>query len=152
MNIIKKQEIFDTWRLEIDNRINNWKNNLLRNNQDLRTDYSIASLIELERNLIINYDISSLKNENHYQVLDACASYIGETIIRLLPDSKWHIYLDDVSNVDYGLPCVVTLYSGSISVHYLLREILSHKDGHVLKNRIEKILTYDKFIREQLRS
>lgn len=149
---IQKQEAFDIWKSEIQKRINDWKNTLLEEGQNLKLDYSQKSLIDLERYLTANYSLKSLENKKHNKELDACASYIGESMLKLIPHSKWHIYLDDMSNVYYGLPCIKTLYSGSISVHHLLREILTENDGEVLKKRIEKVSTYEKTINEQLKS
>lgn len=151
MDSIQKQETFDIWKSKISERINDWKGVLSKSNQKFDIDYSRKSLIDLENYLIANYNLSSLEEKEQNRILDACVSYMGEIMLKLIPDSKWDIYLDDISNVYYGLPCIVTLYSGSISVHFMLREILTQNDGKVLKSRIDKILTFENTIKKQLK-
>ena len=152
MDSTQKQETFDIWKSEIKKRISDWKNSLAKGNQNLNTDYSLDSLIELEKYLNTNYNLGSLKDKAQNKVLDGCVSYIGETFLKLIPESKWHIYLDDTSNVYYGLPCILTKYSGAISVHYLLREILTKTSGNILVDRIEAVLDSEKEIRDLLKN
>jgi len=151
MNTIEKKEVFDIWLANIDERISDWKNLVLKDAQYLVFDYTQESLKEMEKFLLTNYTFNSLEDENFYKDLDACVSYIGETMRKILPGSKWHIYLEDDSNVDFGLPCILTLYSGPLTVHHLLIDIFREKNGNVLVERINKVLAYESLIREQLK-
>ena len=147
-----KQASFDVWKSEMKQRIKAWASTKDDYGFDFKADYSIVSLIEMERLLIKYFNVKSLENKENNVFLDGCVSYIGEVIIRLLPESKWHIYLDDICNVYYGMPCVLTPYSGAIAVHYLLREILTENNGKVLEDRLERVVSYDKEIRQVLRN
>ena len=151
-DILEQQKTFDNWKDKIKNRINDWKNELLQNEKTLSLDYSLESLNEIERILIKNYTLSSIENKDNNTELDGFVSYIGETLLNLIEDAEWGIYLDDKTNIFYGLPCVITKYSGSISVHFYLRSILTERTGNVLNTNVNKLLSYDNFIREQLKS
>lgn len=152
MDTTRRQKTFDIWKSEISERISDWKNSLSKGNKKLTTDYSLDSLTELEKYLNTYFNLNSLEDKAQNKVLDGCVSYIGETLLKLIPESKWHIYLDDTTNIYYGLPCILTPYSGSISVHYLLREIFRQKNNKVLQSRLEKVLNKDKRIRDLLKN
>lgn len=143
-----EREKFERWRAEMSNRIDEWIES--HDLCDLNLDFSVNSLENLEDFLINSYTIEDLDDEINRPKLDAAVSYIGETIINSLGESRWIIYLDDESNIYYGLPCVLTKYSGAVSVHLLLKEILEARSGKVLESRINKIMSYENLIVAQL--
>lgn len=143
-----KRKKFESWIAGISNRIDEWIECFPPGN--LSFDFSIESLENLEGFLLSNYVVEDLENEVKRKELDGAVSYIGETIINVLRGAKWVIYLDDESNIYFGLPCVLTKYSGAVSVHLLLKEILEAKTDKVLVNRLNKIISYEKLIVDQL--
>jgi len=147
----QQEEIFEIWKENTFIRIDNWKETLKRNSLEIELNYSTKSLCKLEKYILSKYTESDLQNKKSNLELDAIASYIGETYIELIPESKWGIYARDETNVYYNLPCIFTKYSGSISVHFLLRDILSKRINDVLEVRLNKILEKDKRIREHLK-
>lgn len=143
-----KKIMFESWIAGISNRIDEWIECV--SPSDLSFDFSLESLGDLERFLLGNYEVEDLENKANRKELDGAVSYIGETIVNVLRESKWVIYLDDESNIYFGLPCVLTKYSGAVAVHLLLKEILEAKTGKVLANRLNKIKSYENLIRAQL--
>ncbi len=83
--MIEKQETFDIWKRNVGSRILRWKSGLSPEDRNLFQDYSAASLGHLERYILANYSLASLRDKQSNPVLDACVSYFGETIINLLP-------------------------------------------------------------------
>ncbi len=143
-----KEKKFESWIAGMSNRIDEWIECVPPS--DLSFNFSIESLDNLERFLIDNYAVEDLENEANRMALDGAVSYIGETIINVLRESRWVIYLDDESNIYFGLPCVLTKYSGAVAVHLLLKEILEAKTGKVLTSRLNKIISYENLIVAQL--
>ena len=143
-----KRKKFESWIAGMSNRIDEWIECVPPS--DLSFDFSIESLDKLEQFLLSNYAVEDLENEAKRMELDGAVSYIGETIINVLREARWVIYLDDESNIYFGLPCVLTKYSGALSIHLLLKEILEAKTGKVLTNRLDKIISYENLIIAQL--
>ena len=144
----QKEETFEIWKENTFTRIDNWKKSFDVNYMKIKLDYSIKSLSELEKYILSEYSEADLKNKKNNLALDGIASYIGETFIELIPESKWGIYARDKSNIYYNLPCIFTEYSGSISVHFLLRDILSKRRSEVLETRLNKVLKNDERFRQ----
>ncbi|MBO0593945.1 hypothetical protein I2486_21305 [Cellulophaga sp. E16_2] len=147
----QQEETFETWKENTFIRIDNWKETLKKDSLKIELNYSTKSLCKLEKYVLSEYTEFDLQNKKRNLELDAIASYIGETFIELIPESKWGIYARDKTNIYYNLPCIFTKYSGSISVHYLLREILSERINDVLEIRLNKILEKDKRIRKHIK-
>jgi hypothetical protein len=147
----QKEEVFKTWKENTFIRIDNWKETSKENNMKIELNYSTKSLSEIEKYALSEYTESDLENKKNNLELDAIVSYIGETYIKLIPESKWGIYASDKTNIYYNLPCIMTKYSGSISVHFLLREMLSKRTNNVLEIRLNKALEKDKRIREHIK-
>ncbi|EWH08344.1 hypothetical protein KLA_17584 [Cellulophaga geojensis KL-A] len=144
----QKEETFEIWKKNTFTRIDNWKKTVDVSDMKIKLDYSIKSLSELEKYILSKYSEVDLKNQKNNLVLDAIASYIGESFIGIIPESKWGIYAKDKTNVYYGLPCVFTKYSGSISVHFQLRNILRARTNKVLETHLNKVLKKDEKFRQ----
>ena len=147
----QKEKIFESWKENTSSRIKNWKEGLLDKEEKLDLNFSESSLSRLENYIISKYSLIDLKNKEKNTELDGIVSYMGETLIRLIPESKWIIYTEDKTNVYYNLPCVYTKYSGSISVHFLLREILNAKTFDTIETRLKAVLKCDEEIRKHLK-
>ncbi|ADY30183.1 hypothetical protein [Cellulophaga lytica] len=147
----QKEKIFKQWKENTSSRIENWKKGLIDKEEELVLDFSESSLSSLENHIISKYSLVDLKNKEKNNELDGIVSYMGETLIRLIPESKWIIYTEDKTNVYYNLPCVYTKYSGSISVHFLLREILNAKTFDIIETRLKAVLKCDEEIRKHLK-
>ncbi|MBO0593946.1 hypothetical protein I2486_21310 [Cellulophaga sp. E16_2] len=147
----QKEKIFENWKENISNRIKSWKEGIIDKEEKLKLDFSENSLSRLENYIISKYTSIDLKNQEKNTELDGIASYLGETLILLIPESKWIIYTEDKTNVYYNLPCVYTKYSGSISVHFLLREILNAKTSDIIETRLKAVLKCDEEIRKHLK-
>ncbi|QXP53585.1 hypothetical protein [Cellulophaga sp. HaHa_2_1] len=147
----QKEKIFEQWKENTSSRIENWKKGLIDKEEELELDFSESSLSSLENHIISKYSPVDLKNKEKNNELDGIVSYMGETLIRLIPESKWIIYTEDKTNVYYNLPCVYTKYSGSISVHFLLREILNAKTFDIIETRLKAVLKCDEEIRKHLK-
>ncbi|WP_282133853.1 hypothetical protein [Cellulophaga baltica] len=146
----QKEKQFENWKKNTSSRIKSWKKGLIDDDEKLELDFSENSLFKLENYIISKYSPIDLKNQEKNIELDGIVSYIGETLIRLLPESKWIIYTKDKTNVYYNLPCVNTKYSGSISVHFLLREILNAKTFDIIETRLKAVRKCDEEIRKHL--
>ncbi|MDF4223554.1 hypothetical protein PXC01_18300 [Maribacter sp. M208] len=146
----QKEKQFENWKKNTSSRIKSWKKGLIDDDEKLELDFSENSLFKLENYIISKYSPIDLKNQEKNIELDGIVSYIGETLIRLLPESKWIIYTKDKTNVYYNLPCVNTKYSGSISVHFLLREILNAKTFDIIETRLKAVRKCDEEIRNHL--
>ena len=147
----QKEKIFENWKENISNRIKSWKEGIIDKEEKLKLDFSENSLSRLENYIISKYTSIDLKNQEKNTELDGLVSYLGETLILLIPESKWIIYTEDKTNVYYNLPCVYTKYSGSISVHFLLREILNAKTSDIIETRLKAVLKCDEEIRKHLK-
>ncbi len=150
LNIEERRSTFEVWQKELPLRIQKWEEFLKSLNVELCLDYSKESLSELERILLDKYDSNAYKEKILNTELDGAASYIGESIKALIPGSDWTIFLDDETNIYFGLPCVLTNYSGAISIHFLIREILTERSGNVLNERLKAVIDYESFIKSQL--
>ncbi len=142
----ERQKTFKIWLSELDHRIQEWIIRLDDLKLDLNLDYSEESLQRVESFLLKHYDASALSDKSMNVELDAVVSYIGETMKRLIEGARWKIYLDDDTNLFFGLPCILTKYSGAISIHLLLREILTSRSGDILEKRLQKVLAYQMMI------
>ena len=147
----QKEKIFENWKENTSNRIKSWKEGIIDKEEKLKLDFSEKSLSRLENYIISKYTSIDLKNQEKNTELDGIVSYLGETLIHLIPESKWIIYTEDKTNVYYNLPCVYTKYSGSISVHFLLREILNAKTSDIIETRLKAVLKCDEEIRKHLK-
>jgi len=148
---MQSEKVFKIWTHATKEKIEVWRQNLIHNGVKSNLDFTLDSLQWVEEYLLNNYTIDCLKDQSYYQELDRIVSYIGETIKKLMTNSIWKIFLDDSSNLYYGLPTILTKYSGAISPHFLIREILTLKTNDVLITRIQKAQSYEKLIYDQLK-
>lgn len=105
--------------------------------------FDLESIQFIESYLLENYTKEKFDSTSDKSELDAIAAFVGEVIYVLLPDCKWLIDKEDKSNVYFNLPVVQTRYSGQVSVHMLVKEVIYKRTGSVLATRIQKITDYD---------
>ena len=85
--MVYTQEAFNEWIKEIPEKLNKVIGEFAKKN-NLKLDYSIASLDALEKWILKNYDVATdLKDDE--EILDMLALYVGETYIKHI-GGEWH--------------------------------------------------------------
>ena len=78
----------------------------LRGENNLKLDYSIKSLDELEKWILCNYkEVNDLIEDR--KILDYLTVYIGETFRKYI-GGKWVIDLENKKNVFYSMPVLTS--------------------------------------------
>ncbi|WP_010183021.1 hypothetical protein [Aquimarina agarilytica] len=95
---IERKENFECWITSLPDQIQELKNNVPFETSN-GLDESLKSL-----DIIENYIIEFLKSESGKNILNNLASYIAATINGLIPKLKWHIEVEDESDIYYCLP------------------------------------------------
>lgn len=125
------REVFDEWTTFIEDRVDEWSANAPKEiNEAL--DYSPESLKVVEKYILDNYDKESLSIPENKIAIDALISYYAETFRRNLPNSIWHIELEDESSIDFNLPCIKTPIGTVIPLYYLFRRVIAKNKGTFL--------------------
>ncbi len=103
-------------------------------------DYCPESLKEIERYILEKYNKENLGDSENKIEIDALVSYYGETIRRNIPNSTWHIELDDETDAYYNSPAVKPPIGLHIGLYYVLKRIIHKKTGTFLYNRYIKTI------------
>ena len=97
--MIKTREEFEHWLFEMDDKLNMFFDSLSISS---RLDYSEASLIDIEKWVLIHYEsIEKLQSDSH--IFDLLAIYIGEVFRKNL-NTTWDIILNDPEYAYYQVP------------------------------------------------
>ena len=98
------QDDFEDWIILIDFKMDFFTGEFVKE-QNLKLDYSIESLDELEGWILANYkEVNDLIADR--KMLDYLTVYVGETIRKNL-GGKWVIDLENKENVFYSMPVVI---------------------------------------------
>ena len=98
------QDDFEDWIILIDFKMDYFTGEFVKE-QNLKLDYSIESLDELEGWILANYkEVNDLIADR--KMLDYLTVYVGETIRKNL-GGKWVIDLENKENVFYSMPVVI---------------------------------------------
>ena len=98
------QDDFEDWIILIDFKMDYFTGEFAKE-QNLKLDYSIESLDELEGWILANYkEVNDLIADR--KMLDYLTVYVGETIRKNL-GGKWVIDLENKENVFYSMPVVI---------------------------------------------
>lgn len=127
-----KKEGFEWWITCLPDRIEE-----LQQKVEIPLNESLDSLDDIEKFIIENFSVEFLKSNEGKEVLDQLASYIGSTIKKLVPNSKWHIELEDESDIYYSIPSLRSDNHPAISPYILPITIASKKKEGLLRRKIE---------------
>jgi len=138
-----KQETFIEWTTFIEDRVNEWSTTapkeIVKN-----LDYSPESLKVIEQYILSKYTKETLGNSENKIEIDALVSYYGETLRRNIPNSIWHIELDDETSVDFNTPSVKAPIGPQLGLYYLLKRLVVKNKGTFLYDMYVKMLDMNK--------
>jgi len=92
-------------------------------------DYSISSLDILEKYLLEHSSFEKIQNDT--ELWDCCASYLGKTYKRNVPNSKWVVELDNKNNVFFGIPILRISNLIDFEPHSYVSTALNRKKGNL---------------------
>jgi hypothetical protein len=106
------QENFQEWIFLIGDKMDSFTEDFASEN-NLNLDYSIHSLDEIEKWIIVTYPtINSLREDN--KILDLLTIYIGETFRKHI-GGKWFMDTEDKDNAYYMMPVLTSSgYKGEV--------------------------------------
>ncbi|EGV43084.1 hypothetical protein BZARG_3069 [Bizionia argentinensis JUB59] len=136
-----KKENFIEWTTFIEDRVNNWTLNAPKKLVDV-LDYSPESLKVIEKYILENYTRETLGKPENKSTIDAIISYYSEVFMRNLPNSIWHIELEDENSVDFNLPCIKTPIGTLVNPYYLIKRVMAKNKGTFLYDFYVKRLGY----------
>lgn len=128
---LEAEEIFIEWTTFIEDRVDEWSVNVPKEIAE-SLDYSPESLKDVEKYILANYNKDSLNNQENKIPIDALISYYSETLRRNLPNSYWHIELDDDSSIGFNSPCLKTPIGTVIPLYFLFKRVLAKNKGTFL--------------------
>jgi len=136
---------FQEWIFYIGNKMDYFTEEFAKKN-NLKLDYSIKSLDDIENWIINNYNtINDLKESN--EVLDLITIYIGETFRKHI-GGKWFMDIDNKDNAYYMMPVLTSpKYKGElykVPRTFATACILRKKGNYIstiLKNNMQKMST-----------
>lgn len=133
MNIQKSitRDDFELWLFRMDEELDGLFNSL---SEEIRQslDYSLESLIELEKHLLNQYPSNKkILAESERNMFDGYVRYIGETI-RKSAGGVWDIELDDSEKVFYQIPSLKSEKYGRVSPVTLTTACLDRRRGDYL--------------------
>lgn len=138
-----KQETFIEWTTFIEDRVNEWSTSAPK--EIVKTlDYSPESLKVIEQYILSKYTKETLGNSKNKIEIDALVSYYGETLRRNIPNSIWHIELDDENSVDFNTPSVKAPIGPQLGLYYLLKRLVAKNKGTFLYDMYVKMLDRNK--------
>lgn len=140
---IEAKEIFDEWTTFIEDRVDAWSANAPEEIVKY-LDYSPESLKEIEKYILSKYNKENLSDPENKIEIDALVSYYGETLRRNIPNSIWHIELDDETDAFYKSPAVKPQIGLHIGLYYFLKRLVAKNKGTFLFDLYTKILAKNK--------
>ena len=99
------QDNFKEWIFYINDKMDSFTTEFANKN-NLKLDYSIQSLNELENWIISNFK-DRFELQNNSQLLDLFTIYIGETFRKHI-EGKWYMDLENKDNVYYHMPVLTS--------------------------------------------
>jgi hypothetical protein len=132
-----QEEDFEWWITMIPDRIEELKQSLPQEISS-RLDSSIDSLNVVEKYLIENYTIDTLRSPQNASLYDGFARYIGHTFKRNVKDAYWAIELEDKTDVFYNLPTLIVKGTNTSPLCPLIMATTSidRNTGNLLSNSI----------------
>lgn len=135
----KRKEDFEWWITCLLDKIEDLKDELPEE-VSIKLDFSLKSLNVIEGFILENYTKDFLKSNEGKETLDRLASYIGYTYKKLLPNCKWHIELDEPSDMYYSLPSLTSENEAPISPYVQPITVIIKKRGDFLSKILAKRL------------
>jgi len=136
---VEKEEQYNWWLTCIPDKIISLQKKLPDYIKD-KLDCSITSLDVLENYLLENYTMESLMRDKN--MWDECASYIGNTYKKNIPNAKWYIDLDNKRNIFYNMPCLQIVNKINFVPHSYVTTLLDRKEGNLLSTIVKNHINY----------
>lgn len=139
-----KQELeddFEWWITCIPDKIEKLEE-LLSKDIFSQLDYSISSLDILEKYLIENSSFEEIQKDK--ELWDCCASYLGRTYKRNIPNSKWFVELDNEKNIFYGVPILRIPNKIDFEPHSYISTALDRKKGNLWSTALTRHIELEK--------
>jgi len=133
---IKREENFEWWITSLSDKIIEL-NNIVPIETVKYLDGSFKSLDIIENYIIENYTIEYLKSKKGKIVLDNLASYLASTIHNLIPNMKWHIELEDKSDLYYCLPVLKKTNFPPLCPYLLPLTAIKKNTGKVFSGKVK---------------
>lgn len=135
------QETFDEWIKEIPEKLNNITGEFAKKN-NLKLDYSMASLDALEKWILKHYDVATdLKDDE--DVLDMLALYVGETFMKHI-GGEWYYEIGNEKSLFYKQILMKYDEDGDVSyrsARALCTSCISRNKGNLISSTLKKSIT-----------
>lgn len=103
-------------------------------------DYSPASLDVLEEYIRENYTVDEMKSKENKFARDLFVRYIGETLLRNVPDLYWSFESEDEQNEYYGIPVLRMLGEEEgvppMTPTVWVMALIEQREGGFLRNQL----------------
>lgn len=132
-----KIDVFESWIMNIQERIDNWLFTLEEEFVS-QLDYSPNSLLLLGTILLDSYDFNTFKMMEDKTTPDGFVSYLGETLRKNLEKSMWSIELHNPDDLFFNIPVIKYKTQTPISPHSLIMRTLKKRDAEFLFKFYEK--------------
>lgn len=139
------KENFQNWIFYISDKMEYFTQEFALNH-DLKLDYSIKSLDNIENWILSNFkNPSDILSKENAKLLDLLSIYVGETFRKYI-GGKWYMNLDDKNNAYYSMPVLTSNdYKGEVykAPIPMVTASLDRKKGNyistILKNNMDKM-------------